>query len=190
MQYKKETFKQKLLAECKKEFLTYGYALSSLNRIAKNSDITAGNIYRYYAGKAEILEEIVAPAYNEVPSIIEHLTAIFPSMTYDETCETLCKTLVNIYKVYGDSLLILANKCADTVYQDFSTKLIHAVKKVLLKKLFKSPSKDDEIFVIICSKSLVTSVFDVYELGYGEREMGAIINRILNYHFYKINERI
>lgn len=190
MQYKKETFKQKLLAECKKEFLTYGYALSSLNRIAKNTDITAGNIYRYFEGKAEILEEIVAPAYNEVPSIIEHLTAVFPSMPYDEICETLCKTLVNIYKVYGDSLLILASKCADTPYQDFSTKLIHTVKKVILKKLFKNPDKDDEIFVIIFSKSLVASVFDVYELGYGEREMSEMIKKILNYHFYKINERI
>ncbi len=190
MQYKKEAVRLRLLEEGKKEFLTFGYRAGNISHIAKNAGVPVGNLYRYYDGKSGLLDAIVLPAYNEIPHILEHLSLATPALSMPELIELITKTLINLYKTYGEALLILADKCEDTHYADFTDKLSSLALDILLKHLFTHNKEGDRDLVKILSKSLVNSFLDVFRLDCSDSEMSDMIKRLLVFNFYKINERI
>lgn len=189
MQYKKEAVRIKLIEAGRKEYLEHGYRAGNISRIAQNAGVPVGNLYRYFDGKAGLLDAIVGPAYNEIPKIIEHMAKITSTVKMDELIGLISRTLVNIYKTYGEDLLILADKCESTKYDDFTAKLSSLACDIFLKYLYTQPTENDKIFVAILGKTFIHSFFDVFRLKDADL-MEEMIRRLLVFDFDKIDSRI
>lgn len=61
VQVKKEEVRQAILASAFRKFSAKGYAGTNLSEIAKDAGTSTSNIYVYFGGKLEILQEIFRP---------------------------------------------------------------------------------------------------------------------------------
>ena len=92
------------------EFLEYGFEGASMRRIAENSDITAGALYKHFKNKEDMFSALVEPTINELLQIFDKMQK--------ESLELLPKVGINeIWKDYGgDAALfmkfIYAHFCA------------------------------------------------------------------------------
>jgi AcrR family transcriptional regulator len=53
---------QKIIAAAKRRFMHYGYTKTTMAELAVDCDMSPGNLYRYFAGKLDIAEEICREA--------------------------------------------------------------------------------------------------------------------------------
>ena len=70
----KESQRKKILDAARQELLTKGYRDASMRRIAACAQMTAGNLYRYFSSKDELIRHITQPALIELDRIVRKLT--------------------------------------------------------------------------------------------------------------------
>ena len=73
-QFLKEESRERIVDSARSEFLQHGYRSSSMRRIALRSNMTVGNLYRYFKNKEELILAAVFPAYRELSELIRSLT--------------------------------------------------------------------------------------------------------------------
>lgn len=61
MQFLKDSIRKRIVDSAVLEFIQYGYSDASIRNIANNSNISLGNIYRYYDNKRALFLSIVNP---------------------------------------------------------------------------------------------------------------------------------
>ncbi|MDO4556920.1 MAG: helix-turn-helix domain-containing protein [Lachnospiraceae bacterium] len=71
-QYKKEEIQTIILQSAEELFAKKGYRNTTIADIAKNAGISVGNIYRYYKGKEQILEDVLPVQFVEELSRSTH----------------------------------------------------------------------------------------------------------------------
>ena len=70
----KEFQREKILASALFEFYTKGEDEASMRMIAKNAQMTVGNLYCYYPGKKELLSAIIQPVMDKINEVIMNQT--------------------------------------------------------------------------------------------------------------------
>ncbi len=189
MQYKKQDISDRILEAGRKEYAKKGYRGANISVIASEAGVPVGNLYRYYDGKMGLLTAIVRPAYIQVPKMMNDL---FETQSDDAhgNAKRIIEKLLEVYDKYGADLLILADKCATTRYEDFFDKLVEKCDSLLLKRLFENPDEDDLFFCRTISHTFINAVFDVLRRG-GEREsIKTMLERVVVFCFGDISGRV
>ena len=70
----KDDVKARIIASAKEEFLENSYEKSSMRNIASKSNITVGNLYRYFKSKEELSSFIVGPTLQKIQNLVLELT--------------------------------------------------------------------------------------------------------------------
>lgn len=138
MQVLKSSVKNKILESARGEFLENGFNKASMRSISKKSDITVGNLYRYFKSKAVLFSEIIRPAYNEILCVIEEFSDVPTSeddLKYFYKVST--KRILSIYREYSQELLILINGSIGTEYEETVNNLVEMIL-VSMRNYFKS----------------------------------------------------
>ena len=189
MKYKKQDISDRILEAGRKEYAKKGYRGANISVIASEAGVPVGNLYRYYDGKMGLLTAIVRPAYIQVPKMMNDL---FETQSDDAhgNAKRIIEKLLEVYDKYGADLLILADKCATTRYEDFFDKLVEKCDSLLLKRLFENPDEDDLFFCRTISHTFINAVFDVLRRG-GEREsIKTMLERVVVFCFGDISGRV
>ena len=115
----KEETRKKIVEAAKDEFLHYGYDDANMRRIAIKSNMTVGNLYRYFKSKEDLNYQIVNGVVNAIDSMVKNLTgdkiAFFnENFSFPESIEVLknvinelADNIVDIYMSYKDEFNIL-----------------------------------------------------------------------------------
>ncbi len=70
----KEEIKERIVESAKQEFLENSYEKTSMRNIANKSNITVGNLYRYFKNKEELSSFIVGPTLQKIQNLVLELT--------------------------------------------------------------------------------------------------------------------
>ncbi len=189
MQYKKKDINDKILEAGKAEYLEKGYRSGNIATIAANAGVPVGNLYRYFDGKAGLLDAIVKPAYAEIPNMAKELAQIEISenVSLRDIMNMLATRLLQMFDKYGQEILILADKCASTRYEDFTDILVNQVSELVGTRLFTDPTETDKIMSRLVAKSFVSSLFDILRFSLPREKTEEMLVRVLNYHFLYID---
>lgn len=115
----KEETRKKIVEAAKDEFLHYGYDDANMRRIAIKSNMTVGNLYRYFKSKEDLNYQIVNGVVSAIDSMVKNLTgdkiAFFnENFSFPESIEVLknvinelADNIVDIYMSYKDEFNIL-----------------------------------------------------------------------------------
>ena len=115
----KEETRKKIIEAAKDEFLHYGYDDANMRRIAIKSNMTVGNLYRYFKNKEDLNYQIVNGVVSAIDSMVKNLTgdkiAFFnENFSFPESIEVLknvinelADNIVDIYMSYKDEFNIL-----------------------------------------------------------------------------------
>ena len=192
MQYKKEAVRVRILEAARKEYSARGFRGGNISTIAENAGVPVGNLYRSFDGKTGVLDAIVSPAYEALPKLLSELQQVetLDSVTLSQTMPILSDGLLKFFDAFGDDILILMDCCDGTRYEDFNKDLTRQVSRVIRRKLYPSATEpSDEEFADIVSKAFCGSLFDVLRMRLSHDEKQAMVERLLKFYFYEVDNR-
>ncbi len=135
----KENIRKKIIEATKNEVLIKGVENASLREIAKNADMTVGNLYRYFKNKEELIQYIIEPTLYKINQIVvkfsnHQLEVLKNDHTYLIPIEKLAlsiplisKQLSDIVSEHYQEMLIIMS------YTDLKERLISWFDSVLPK---------------------------------------------------------
>ncbi len=162
----KDDMRERIIKAAKEEFLQYGYDDASMRRIAKNSGMTVGNLYRYFKSKEDINLSIVGDTYNLIDKVVQKLTDGKLSVTasvfgvkYDidhltGMLDECADEMVDIYESHKTefNILMLKSKLNDELTDWFSKLIVNLI-------LTNYPVKGFDHEMELLSRSYAVSIF-------------------------------
>lgn len=127
VQVLKDEIRLAILRAAQDEFMRHGYPGASIKRIAEAVGISAGNLYRYYAGKEEIFEVVVGPVYQELEHMLSHneneSTEDIRGLSIGVLVEMIIQAFDGLTNRYRIPLLILVDGSKGTRHENAIQKL-------------------------------------------------------------------
>ncbi|MGI2296004.1 TetR/AcrR family transcriptional regulator [Paenibacillus sp. GXUN7292] len=112
VQVLKEELRQAIIRSAQDEFAQFGFAGTSMKRIAALTGISVGNLYRYYKNKEDLFDSVVSPVYHELETLISnHHTQPHGQ---GNIFELIVEALTNIVVEFRTPLLILIDGARGT----------------------------------------------------------------------------
>lgn len=153
----KEDLKQRILDAATDEILAKGIEQASMRNIAKNANMTVGNLYRYFESKDMLAKAIYSPFLNDLNAMLSKYSDDKISLFKNEFAlseinmkaliDNITNELIDLYRVHKQGMkIIMQNK-------ELGQNLIDWLG-VLLKSLSKSPTEN------IYYEMLAVSIFE------------------------------
>jgi len=170
MQVLKEQVRSRIVSSARAEFLKRGYAQASMRIVAESSEITVGNIYRYFSSKQSLFEEVVTPAYLVLKSLLEsvqiHEDMPLPTEDYIRFREQFVHEIATGIESYRDEILILFNGSEGTVFSDAMNELSGLIFSVLEKYVLETIASRNSVQNLkalgrLISKGIVEAINDL-----------------------------
>ena len=142
MQTLKDDVRERIIDSAKKEFLDKGIEGSSMRDIAAGSNMTVGNLYRYFRNKEELNDFIVGETLKEIDRLVMEKSKNTVSINkkdmdinmtvsqYAEVLDDLADELVDIYKKHKAefNILMMHSKLNDSITDWFANLIEHIIK--------------------------------------------------------------
>ena len=151
MQYLKEDVRQHILEAAVEEFVLRGFKNASLRRIAEKAGITAGNIYRYFENKDELLSECLQPLIKTLEGLISQNIQFVGDQEIDTIMRNvLAKSITQIYRSFPREFSIMRHGLKDTMYNAYYENLLVSVtQKIRSVTPWFNETLDPMIFEIL-----------------------------------------
>lgn len=165
MQVLKEKTKVNIDEAALKLFRAQGYKGVSMRQIAKVSEMTVGNIYRYYKNKDELFESLLAPSLEA----IEHLVSqeiddkiMVQGMHNFNFDQQMIHLFLGIHKEYSDELYILVHGCEGSRLGNTINKVSELLAEKLSIIVGAYNQNNTDIDVDFLSHMIAKSIIDNY----------------------------
>ena len=129
----------RILAAAKQEFLEYGFENASMRRIGERCGMTAAGIYRHCRDKADLFEQVAAPAVESLHSWLDSHMARYEDAMRQEGGVLWCDSEIDMMRevVYPrmEDFRLLLNCAQGTRYENFLHDLTEVSQKKMLEYL-------------------------------------------------------
>ncbi len=146
-QIQKESVKKRIMKEAKAAFLLTGYQNTSMRQIAQKSDMTVGNLYRYFENKASLFGAIVDPFLGEIDKILKETTKDWVSLQtpptgvfdlkgkpYQEAIMNMTRFLVRIIRKHRDESILVLTKSEGYLYGNTLQDMVGWIHAVFVER--------------------------------------------------------
>ncbi|MBE7720513.1 MAG: TetR/AcrR family transcriptional regulator [Lacrimispora celerecrescens] len=199
MQVLKKDIKDTLILAALHEFQQQGFEKASMRNIAKASNMTIGNIYRYYPNKQALFEFIVEPAFSEYQNSINIIknklsirddTEDGPSIEYFDGVES---TIIHLIKSFTPQMSLLFTGSTGSAYQCVKQELVF-LSYMVTKSIFSNVIADminensyyDRLAHII-AQTLIDSICTILKTDCDNKEhFDKLIDHIIETYSYSI----
>lgn len=163
MQYQKDEVRNRIVEEALKEFNEKGYEGASIRNIAKNSNTSVGNLYKYFKSKEELHENLVGAIYDR---FVDYITQ-FANVELNEKAETifykLADEIMEIFNKNNIEISILLNESKGTKYENCKSIFVDFVTRILTEKTqyelsLQGKRLEDNFIIYLLSQSLLESI--------------------------------
>lgn len=171
-----------IVESAKEEFLEKGYKGASMRSIAKKSNMTVGNLYRYFKNKEDINLSIVAPTFKEIDSVLKSLTKNNVSMEtrvfnlkpdineLKSMLDQLAERMVDIYINHKIefNILMLHSRLNEEITEWFSNIVNDLISQSFV---MEGLSKDKDILSRAYAESIFTGIKVLFRDSDGDPEI-------------------
>lgn len=96
----KKEIKNKILQSALNSFLEKGYRNTSMQEIAQNAGIAAGNIYNYFKNKEEVFSTLIYPVLTRVKEIFAIQSKDLPMLNTEDRMGIAQRRMEEFIQVY------------------------------------------------------------------------------------------
>ena len=142
MQILKDDVRDRIVESAKNEFLEKGIDKASMRNIAAGSNMTVGNLYRYFKNKEELNNFIVGETLEEIDKLVrrsskntvsinsEEMDIDLTVQQYIDVLDGLADELVDIYRKHRVefNILMMHSKLNDSITDWFAGLIEHIIK--------------------------------------------------------------
>ncbi len=193
VQMLKDDIRNSIIEHAKEEFMDRGYARASMRSIASAAKITAGNIYRYFKDKDELLSSIVEPVYLVLVDFIKHHDdEVYDgdNKDIDEIFTEQIEVILSIVREMRRELMILMYGCDGSKYEkvkyEFVRFLGESVKDHLDEYYNKKEEKAENCrpYAEAIARSFLEGFFSIIRAYEDSDEMKKYVNEYVKLFFY------
>lgn len=195
MQVKKESVYNNIYNSALDEFWTNGYDKATMRNIAKNANITLGNIYRYFPNKSSLFEEIVGDTYENFLTFIEDHKTVFLNIKTEERAPYTTGILNNYLALDRKKVSILLYGSKGTKFEDFERKNVEFLAG--LSSDIASVMEEEEGIIIVdpeihyfIAETLFTGIRNMTALFTDEKKIKAYLEKFLKGQFIDLIKRL
>lgn len=172
MQVLKEEVKAAIIKSALQEFLAKGYINSSMRTIAKNADVTVGNLYRYFKNKEALFNEIMNPVTTTFIALMqqheneEHFEqAVDPNLNVLQEIDNQLMPIIDTVLSLKDRIMILLYGSKGTKYENIKEQIViygadHVMEHFNLMYPEDAPEKSFELARAV-SIGFIESILDI-----------------------------
>lgn len=169
----KQEYRDLILKSALDEFFNHGYNDASMRNIAKNANMTVGNLYHYYKDKEDLFSALVSDTIWALNQTIIPLIEFPIEMNdylkarrdeyFNSQIKLMSKDLVKIFMQKKKELLILFR------YSKINNQIIQWINKLIyhiIQRWFPNVGIDDEKKALLCdmlAQSLFAGVSQAFE---------------------------
>lgn len=180
MQYQKDQVRSNIVNEALKEFMNKGYEGASIRSIAKNSNTSVGNIYKYFTSKEDLYESLIGSVYNRLVDYISKFDKVELNEKAEIIFYELMEKLLEIFNESNIEISILLNQSKGSKYEncksifvDFITRIVTETMKYQLA--VQGKKLKDNFTIYLVSYSLVECISIIVR----QRQDGAEVRKLI-----------
>ena len=180
MQYLKDEVRNRMMEEALKEFKEKGYKDASIRNIAKNSNTSVGNVYKYFKSKEDLYENLVGTVYGRLAGYIKQFDQVELNENAQSVFYELVEEIMEIFNEQSSEISILLNQSKGSKYENcknifvsFATRIFTETMQYQL--LLKGKILKDNFIIYLVSYSLVESIAVIVR----ERHDGAEVKKLI-----------
>ncbi|MDO4500009.1 MAG: TetR/AcrR family transcriptional regulator [Erysipelotrichaceae bacterium] len=167
----KDDLKDKIIDSAKSEFLEKGFKEASLRNIAKSSNMTVGNLYRYFKNKEDIKKQIIGDTLRELENMLQKVTDNKISFSSAEANITL----------KGEEMIVILDKIADEMVD------IYKRHKIEFNILLQHSSINEELLEWF-AKMIVSIIRNNYDVENHTKEVNDLAHAYAVSIFYGVKD--
>ena len=184
MQYQKDEVRNRIIEEALREFNEKGYEGASMRSIAKKSNTSVGNIYKYFKSKEDLHENLIGSIYDRFVDYIKKFDKVELNEKAEIIFYKLVEEIMEIFNEKSVEISILLNESkgskygnCKSIFSDFVTRIVTERMKYELS--LKGKKLRNNFIIYLVSKSLLESIaIIVKECSDGEEVRRLILNLI------------
>lgn len=189
-QYKKEEIQAMILNSAEELFANKGYKSTTISDIAKSAGISVGNVYRYYKGKEQILEQVLPKEF------VEKLQEQLRGKILAGKSDTISKQSKNkayleqtekFQQVLGENqwkLMILLQYSHETPYESFRRDLVNNLSHLILEQFCPREKRTEEMrdLLLILYDGYIQMALQIVAKDWDKGKKISEIKKLNHYH--------
>ena len=194
MQYQKDEVRNRIIEEALKEFNEKGYEGASIRSIAKKSNTSVGNIYKYFKSKEDLHESLIGSIYDGFVGYIKQFDEVELNDKADAIFYQLVDEIMEIFNKNSVEISILLNRSKGSKYENWKRIFTDFITRIVTEKMqyelsLKGKRLRDNFLIYVISQSLLESIaIIVRERTDGAEVRKLILNLIDIFYFDIINK--
>lgn len=180
MQYQKDEVRNRITEEALKEFNEKGYGGTSIRSIAKKSNTSVGNIYKYFKSKENLHENLIGSIYDRFVDYIKQFDKVELNDKAEIIFYQLVDEIMEIFNKNSVEISILLNQSKGSKYENCKSIFADFVTRIVTEKMqyelsLKGKRLRDNFIISLISQSLLESIAIIVK----ERSDGAEVRRLI-----------
>lgn len=180
MQYLKDEVRNSIVEEALKEFKELGYKGTSIRSIAKNSNTSVGNIYKYFKSKEDLYENIIGAVYHKLIGYINQFHKVEINEKAEHIFYGLMEKIMDIFNENSIEIAILFNKSEGSKYENCKSTFVDFVTRIVTETMkyelsMQGKKLKDNFTIYLISHSFIESIAIILE----EIEDGSEVRRLI-----------
>ncbi len=182
MQVLKPHIRRKILDAAERMFFDYGFDATSTRSIAREVDISVGNLYKYFKDKNDIFAAVVEPFYAFVRDDIDALFTEDHAESPEESTGEIFSTIMNMMKRDRYRFVILINRSRGTAYGHIKGELVDSITRHMRESISREAVNDDYVLHLIAA-NLIEGILKAAERYHDDLpSLEACIDILVRHH--------
>jgi len=191
MQYLKYEVRKNIVQQSLKEFKEMGYKSTSIRSIAKNSQTSVGNFYKYFHSKDDLYEKLIGPVYDRIMNYINQFNSVEINEKADEIFYELMEKIMEIFKGSSTEITILLNKSEGSKYENCKKTFVEFITRIVSEKMkyelsLKGMRLKDNFIIYLLAYNLVESISIILREKEDSEEVRKLILNIIDIFYSDI----
>ena len=195
-QIQKESVKKRIMKEAKAAFLLTGYQNTSMRQIAQKSDMTVGNLYRYFENKASLFGAIVDPFLAEIDQVLKETTENWVSLhtapvgVFDmdeksswEAIMNMTRFLIRIIRQHRDESILVLTKSSGYQYGNTLQDMVGWIHEVFVERERAMGRKVLPIYIKALASGFMESLIVMIQESNTNEEAELVLMQLIENYF-------
>ena len=195
MQYLKEDVRNNISHAALIEFMENGYDKASIRGIAKRSNTSVGNIYKYFKSKEDIYENLIGCVYHRLMNYINQFDKVELNEKSLDVFDALVEKIMKIFNDSSIEISTLLNQSAGSKYENCKQVFVDFITKIVTDsmnyELSKSGKKLKDNFIIyLLASSLMESISTIVREKQDGEQVKRLILKMIDIYFFDVKDKL
>lgn len=195
MQYLKYEVRNSIVEEALKEFMEKGYEGASIRNIARKSNTSVGNIYKYFESKEDLYENLIGSVYHRLMDYISQFDKVELNEKAQLIFYELMEKIMEIFNENSTEIAILLNRSSGSKYENCKSIFVGFISRIVTESMkyelsMKGKRLRDDFVIYLVSYSLVESIAIIVKERHDGEEVRKLILNMIDIFFTDIVNKL